>query len=418
MAWLVSDFDHRDPKDDFHDIDCGRFMDALHNLPGNTRISVQEGDMRIELREIGDRYIVSRVVKKREPEALQGNEHYFVFDKQGRRVRLTEDEYNQLLSIRQNPDDLYNRKDLDLESLNSEHCPPRDVWDMVYNANAYLSITEKLLANDEWQQLPLEVKTQELMSIADGTHPKFVNCGIYSAKWYPYPADKRIHTRRAREIADVIQNRNITRWELMKLIGTKSEDLRMEKYRALKAEAQAMPPGRQRAHKMFCAQQCLSDYLRYNETQLAKNQEIPKSDQRKLWDLWTSKHLQQGGKVKLPAWTFEKMLRAKLTREGVPVEEREQRIKLRLFQHYQRAPMNELPCTRTMREQELPVWLQNAQRTPECTDTDTEDFEFQQSDWLQSDLSRFLESQDEESSASFTSGDLEYNSEEELNFDD
>lgn len=305
INWLVSDWDHRDPCDDLHDIECGLYLQALQNLRDNYLCLLQDSNMHVELREYGGQYHICKIVKKREPEYIQGADKFFIFDSEGKRIPLSEEEYNELLGTGASKEDVFEAADLDLQTIGSEHAAPMDVWDIIFDATEYFREVNRLVDNEEFQALPMEMKRQQLADLAETL--------IYSADWFPYSQDKRLHSFEAREIAVQIE-KGLSRQKLASLLGTRDVvEKNMELALKIEAQAKKLMAGPRKGEMLVKARN-LKDavYKMRRETKPARQNPISDSDRSKLWTLWREREMRVNGEVKLMPWQFKKLYMAKL----------------------------------------------------------------------------------------------------------
>jgi len=302
MRWLQSELEHRDPKDKLHDIETGAYMYEMSTLPANLIQMMEDGNMHAELRLVNDRYRVVKIVKKREPEFLQGTERHFIFNSEGKRIPLTEEEFDVLLKMESNPEDLYNTEDIDLQTLDSEHVAPMDRWDVIFDATDYIQQCERLINNDRWQAQPIKQKIQDLEDLKSR---------IYSADWFPYPADKRVQDPRAKKIAARIAE-GMTKRQLGAAIGPRVVDKRPDIASDLRREAAKKQSGREKAQLLTRAQSILDSVYKDRRNGKGMNEPIGSSDRAKLWSLWREAEMRNTGEVQLMSWQFEKALRHKL----------------------------------------------------------------------------------------------------------
>lgn len=329
-GWLVNDWDNYDPKDDLSDIMTGRFLSALTELPQSLKQMSQEGDLRVQIEKFADRYQIVKIVKKREPEFMQGSETYHIYDKCGRRIPLTEQEYDRYLLVGNNPEDVYNSTEVVLESLDSQGVAPMDKWDLVFDATEYIRAASSFI--QKWNDGIIN-KSEIPNPIA---HIESLQDLIYSADWFPYSVDKKIHGARSKRIAKDIESGKIQ-------------------------------------HK------------RQLGAAIGNHEDVSKEDKRKLWTMWQSKKMQQDGEVQLQPWQFERAYRFKLQRQIVRKE-----ITYKQAQDLLKAAMERLfskskpvnvgqEIILNFQEPEIPEWLQEATPLPA---EEEDDYIFQHQDWL------------------------------------
>jgi hypothetical protein len=269
---------------------------------------MQDSDMHVQLEEVDGKYRVVKIVKKRDPGYIQGTENYFIFDQEGKRIPLSEEEYTELLGMKENPDDVLNMPEEDLETLGYEASTPMDCWDVIYDASEFVSELKRLIAIQEETGEPLSAE-----KVADMQEEL-----IYSADWFPYPVDKRFSSPVAEKIAGLIVSQNLSRKQLATMLSNQGLDNRMDIVKDMRSRASKLPLGRARA-EMFNRAQSLFD-LTMRDIRTGKYHDqpvVPVEDKAKLWAVWRSQQIRDCGEVQLMPWQFEKMERAKLQRNLV-----------------------------------------------------------------------------------------------------
>jgi hypothetical protein len=152
---LVSDLDHRDPRNEFEDIDTGKALLALSKLPQLTRMLVESNEWFVALDDSGR---MIRLIRRRNDEMLQGSdpdetEFEFELDPEdalapGRHVQLSSGVTGETES---NEDELTESQEeanseevlLDEHRISSDWKAPRDRWDLIYDAEAEQSNGER-----------------------------------------------------------------------------------------------------------------------------------------------------------------------------------------------------------------------------------------------------------------------------------
>jgi hypothetical protein len=161
---LPSDLEHRDPKTDLLDVEGGRYLDALLTLPQHIRAMYQDNEMHITL-DKNNRVV--KIIKKRDPEFLDGHVSHIWVNAEGQRLNLSEAQMDEMCGIIHDPEDVYNQQDVEMVGLESitnseddedfdtdpiqgevveEYMPPMDRWDVIFDASAYLQHVERLFA--------------------------------------------------------------------------------------------------------------------------------------------------------------------------------------------------------------------------------------------------------------------------------
>ena len=321
---LCSDHQQYDHSTGINDVLCGGHLDALHQLPNNLRQLLEDSNMHVELVDFGGRNVIGKIVKRRESEFLTGQTKYFVYDNEGHRIPIEEEEFDKQLGLQHNPDDVFNSPDITLESIESEVLAPMDVYDVVYDCTEYLRNAERLLENEEWQVKSVQEKQADLAKLANEL--------IYSANWFQYSADKRIHGYRAKQIAAAIK-KGLTRAQLGALIGPRSPEKRIKIAQQLRKQALSMPLGPQRVQVFTKAQKLVDEVV--NGRRKARSGKIydpiSDTDRATLWAQWREREINVNGSVQLMSWQFQKMYYAKLDKQvkagTLTALERDQRVR-------------------------------------------------------------------------------------------
>jgi len=362
-GWLVHDWDNRDPSSKLEDIDCGGYLEALSSLSDNHRQLLQDNSMHINLTDMEDSYRVSKVVKMREAEYLQGSAQYFVLDSEGKRIPIDEDEWEKLTGGNPNPEDVYNHPDAELQGI-EEWTTPRDTWDILFDATPFIQASRQLLEDEVWQTKPGKQKLQDLEDLSNGVtivvqhdnYSRKFQGGIYSADWFPYPADKRLRSCRALGIAERIKH-GLTRGQLAHLLRDQIDTTASDAVAIRKAALQ-LPLGKERAMRLQRAEE-----IRLSAPSLSdrnKSGTITPSEKRRLWDIWRDKELADKGTVELTHWQYAKALKAKLLKQGMSSLQANERVKecvCRLFKQEVRAL--DLP-TKEVDVEDLLSWMREA----------------------------------------------------------
>lgn len=373
MRWLVSELDYRDPDDKLHDIDGGNYLSALQELPQNLRQLLEDSDCHCELRETDGRYRVVKIVKKRDPEFLQSTERHFYLDETGRKVPVSEDELDELLGIQKNKEDLYEQEEIELVGLDSEAVPPMDTWDIVYDATGYLSQIRKSATTLVSAGIPITSETLYDLSLQSPDKG-----GIYSADWFPYREDKRIRTPRAKHIAHLIQTKDLTRRDLIQLMG-KSQDYRKQVLLDTKKkvrQAQTVQKRRVYLKRAHILQKQIKD-------KPFRDSSVTSSEKRVLWRLWRNEQIRKNGAVSLTSWQYEAMLfrkyQLKVIREEITQKEAQQKIDQLMRKHFPRARRTSNYGRYT--HSKTPDWLKTAEQL--VREHQEDDYEFVPQDWLE-----------------------------------
>jgi hypothetical protein len=282
---------------------------------------MQDSDVHIQVMEIGSRTVISKIVQKRDPEYLQGTDQYFGVTPSGERFPLTEEQHDLICGISRNPEDVYECDGIELvglEAITGEHFVPRDTWDIIYDATDYLRAAKRLTQGENaggingqtFLQMSSQRRAEVLQKLADHG-----SCRIYSAKWFPRKADKRIKTVRAKRIEALLKERTIPRSEMARLIGRPyfdDRDKRPGLIRELTGKAEKMTPGPDRARVMRRAQS-LKQSVRIDRQRAEPP--VMGGEKERLWSLWMDSQMREHGSVKLMPWQFEAAMRAKKSRE-------------------------------------------------------------------------------------------------------
>lgn len=362
-GWMTHEWDARDPNNALQDIDTGRYLNALSELPNNIKQMMYDGNMHITVDEVEGHWRIVKIVKKREPEYLTGSNNFFILDTDGNRIPVDEEEWDRLTGGHRNPEDVYEYEGVQLQGL-EEHSTPMDVWDILFDATAYINQIRNL-QNITWMP-----PYQKLVEIK-----KSQKEDIYSADWFPYSQDKRIHSERARKIAKQILAGGISRGQLASMLRV-SQDHRVTAASKMKAQGLKMPLGKERAQLLLKAESIKEDIRRSPHR---APEGIPAADKAKLWSIWRDYEMFTKGSVILTSWQFEKMYRAKLARYGIRGKEAQQLVKDRMTKLYKAQPtLKDPPVTITSETANLPDWMLEI---PE-EEVEQEEYEFSPVDWM------------------------------------
>jgi hypothetical protein len=303
---LMSDLSHRDPINDLEDIDTGQFLQTLSELPTSLRQLMEDGDVHVKLAFWGGRYRIVKIIAKRNPEFKRGSKKHFIFDKESKRIPVSEEKLDEIIGLGGDPEDVYNNKEVEFGGLQEEHIPPMDAWDVCYDATDYLRRLEQLQENDELTPLLQREGIEAIDKMQDEL--------IYSAKWFPTPVMKGLHSARARAIAKRIES-GLTRQEMRRLLQSPADSTK-EVVKVARLKARKMRPCREKGQILLGAIKILA--IKAEATKQKKYPPAPlaQSEKAKLWGLWREAEMRRGGSVKLTSWQFRKALRAKLLREG------------------------------------------------------------------------------------------------------
>jgi len=330
---LGQDLNHRDPISNLTDVETGKFLQALDDLPHSIRQMFDDSNMRVEVTEIEGVPRITKIIKKREPEFVQGKDQFYVLDEVGRRVPISEEQYDRMLNLSQDPEDVLSGN-FDVQTLTHEHTAPMDTWDICYDASAFVAFytsVKKSLMNDNissalWaveNEIDNLINAQKLtVTEANVLVNKFITNTseffhemseylIYSANYFMYSADKRVHHYRAKEIMKQIQEKNLTKRQLGALIGPGiKEDQRLIVAKQLQEQAKALKPSPVKGRLMLKAQALRNNYYQAKKRgEITFSSAIPQSDKNKLWQAWNEKQLKENGSLQLMSWQFARYLR-------------------------------------------------------------------------------------------------------------
>ena len=305
---LVCELDHRNPSSDLADVETGKALQAMSELPASIRMLLEDSNIHVQLEEVEGKYRIVKIVKKRDPGYVQGTENYFIFDSEGKRIPLTEEEYSELLGMKQNPEDVLSLDEEQLEGIDSSVSVAMDMWDVVYDASEFVGELKRLAA--------IQDETGEPISAAKITD--LSEKLIYSADWFPYPTDKRLSSSVARKIADLIETRNLSRQQLASMLGNHGVDNRLDIVKSMRVKAGKLSPGKEKAALLNRAQSLFDLAMRDLKGGTYQDRPVvPTEDKAKLWALWRSQQISDRGEVQLMSWQYEKMERAKLQKNLV-----------------------------------------------------------------------------------------------------
>lgn len=364
MRWLCEELSYRDPSDDLSAVDTGKYLETLSKLPGNLRQLLQEGDVHAELQEIDGHYRVTKIIKKREPGYLQGADNFFILDKEGKRIRVTEEEFDKLLGMKGDPEDVYNSEEVEIVGLETNQTTPLDKWDVLFDATEYVGEAQKFI--DDFNEGNAKLSGGE----TPNTHlERLMDTTLYSADWFPYPADKRLKTDKVKNIAQRITKENMTKQQLAQLLAPPPRDERLKILGNKLSYARNLPFGKEKGKLMVEAtklkQAIISDKM--VAAKAGKHTSFSSPEKKKLWALWQDKQTELHGEVKLPEWQFKRKLGAILSKEVslglISQEEALNRLSEALERVYRKAPDSSISkeikhiTKAPLEEIEMPEWL-------------------------------------------------------------
>lgn len=381
--WLTTDWDHRDPRNDLTDIDCGHYLAALDALPNSLRQLLEDNTMHVQLDEFNGRYKPVKIVKKRDDECLQGRDNFFVYGKNGKRIPLTEDEWQNLLGLKVNSEDVFETDEIELETLDHAYTAPLDRWDILFDQTEYVSEAKRFIEwyNNGWIKLE---KGQTPLNHIKQLQEELT----YSSDWFPLYPDKRFHSKKAKQIAQLIKSQNLTKQALGKLIGSpQSPDEHQFKFVCkMRTDAKKLNPGKEKARVYQSAQNMMDQIAKSRRSLSTVSQIISKSDKSKLWNLWKEKQIITHGEIKLLDWQFKqfqirKELQQYITDGSITVQEATQEYWKRMKLATERVELT---------KEEFPEWL-TCQINIEIVEMEEE---FAPQNWLPSDYQLEKEEED------------------------
>jgi hypothetical protein len=287
MRWLCEELSYIDnPKTDLEDISTGKYLQALQELSQSVRQMYQDGEMHVQTDSLGR---IIKIIKKRDPEFGYDRQEYFLLNKTGKKIPVTEEEMDHYLQIEHNSEDIYAQEELefvslealgqddrdildedlfvdDIEDLSDEYDPevkaclhsqsvtPMDRWDVIFDATEYLNVmkqimTSRALSLSFLAGMPGRVKSLlggdisaqdngsnwvkntyfQLLEIEREEIISLVqDAAIYSAPWFIPKADKRNRTKGAKIAMEKVASCQ-TKSEVGKLAYRNNPMERMEK---------------------------------------------------------------------------------------------------------------------------------------------------------------------------------------------
>lgn len=213
-GWLCSDWDSRDSSDDFHDIETGKFMQALQDLSQLTRQLLEDSDKFIELNSNGE---VVKEIHKRDLEFLDGHYIYRVDMQDEQDELIDENKFDKLLGLECNPDDVYSNPDMlvygtisndeNSTSVTVDYCAPMDKWDLVLDETEYDHIKNEYEVSDSYHRHNKRTRVSVLNKLYDEY--------VYSADLFPKKQDKRLKRQLAIDMMKCIKESNVNGKALM-----------------------------------------------------------------------------------------------------------------------------------------------------------------------------------------------------------
>lgn len=416
---LESELEHREPQNDLNNIEDGKFLEALDDLPPNLRMMYASTDMHVEVEETESGYHqILKIVKKREAAFTRGKETFWGITADGTRCPLSEEEWDRLVRNKQNPNDVYNRDDVEFVQAEQDYNAPMDPWDVVFDATQFNQYLKSLrqrkkelddaldlldLPSEDWfksEILRKEIqvagkipsaswlkdriryrimKWKAEVSLIPDKHdeenqlvPGTMSDMIYSADWFPYPPDKRVHNTRAREIIQKINTSDLTKRQVGQMIG-RTVDKRPQIAKELRMRANRLPRGKEKGRLLIKAQQMEREA---SAAKMKRRANLDKSDVRKIWEAWQRRYAELHGDVPAPVWQYRRTLSAKLKKKVLAGEMSQEEAKTYLQQkmaelYGERKPVEfELPDDM---EHNPPDWLTTAEDKEEYKPVNEED---------------------------------------------
>lgn len=357
---------HADPEDDINDISGGKFLEAIDQLSFSARTLLESEGIHITITEFLDHQIISKIVMRRDAEFAIGKEKFFAVSTDGRRVPMTEEEWDKYTGGDINQEDIYNQTDIEFVRLEGEYSAPMDKWDLVFDATRYIQHVKNL--NKQLEKL--EDAELEILDTKDASKsrndiictraayfvnkdpnippdtllrkvkfsinglikstkfkikaaPKLVDSLVYSSNWFPYKQDKSLLTKKAREIIQTIKDSNLSKKGVGEMIDN-SFDNRSMIAQQLRKRAAKMKPGKHKARMLIKAQSMLqsrsNDMITRKITDDGKqvlvtiNQQpsqIPQSNITRIWEAWHRRRIELNGENQLTSWQFRRHLNKK-----------------------------------------------------------------------------------------------------------
>lgn len=363
---LSSELGNSDDVDDLHDIQTGRFLQAIGTLSHSIRSYYEAEQSRVKTIEFMGRRIISKIVVRRNSEFIQGQDRYFGISADGKRVPMSEEEWEAYTGGTTNEEDVYEHGDTEFITLDRDYSAPMDRWDVLFDATEYINYVKNLQKQlDKLEDAQLELldttnprksKNDIIISRAEffvqkeanippkalldkvnysirglikqtrtnlRDAPKRVNELTYSSNWFPQKQDKRLFSKKAQDIIDVINTSDLSKLEVGRMIGNPL-DRRPELVQQFRKQAEKTKPGRKKGQLLIRAQRVaesrMNDMVHRSITEDGKGilvtiqkqeTQIPQSDMTRIWEAWHRRCIELYGENKLTSWKFKQHLNRK-----------------------------------------------------------------------------------------------------------
>lgn len=175
---LADELDHRTFETE---IDGG--FAWLDEVSQNIRMLAEDSNNRIDV----EKNRIVKVVRKRDPEYLQGEEQQFGTTADGKRVPLS--------------DDVYDNEEVELVSIDSEWLPAKDKWDLIFDATPFLQKVEMM--RERFNKMEVSKRNWVLNKMSEDL--------VYSSDWFP--TKRKIVPMRAdiKALLNLVRKGKITR---------------------------------------------------------------------------------------------------------------------------------------------------------------------------------------------------------------
>lgn len=374
MRWLVSELDYRDGTNPLNDISTGAYLGEMERLSQSHRQLREDSDMHVELDLIGDFYQVVKCVRKRPAERMNGEESYFYYDREGKKIPVSEEEFDRLIGIHRNKEDILEQEENEVMSLDSQHDAPLDKWDIVFDLTEVIKEQRKFVAICEKSEKKIDPNWARklLQGMAEA--------GTYSANWYPYPKLNKL-SHYAKQVVKKIEENDLSHDDMMIALGYKFTDKRNKQLELLQKKFDKMPLGKEKAKLAMNIQRLKKDVFKANQT---NNVMITQNERNTLWSIWRENQIKRHGKVKMTKWHFENALKTKLIKEisagRITVQEAEMKLSKAIEQNFGKKDKAKIENKKeTIKD--YPEWIEKAQSNTQSEQQ--EEFDFAGGDWFE-----------------------------------
>lgn len=335
-GWTTDEWDHRDPIDDLHDVETGKYLSAMQELPQSVRQLMQESDFFVVIDESNR---VTKEIHKRDPEFQTGNYVYRVKTEDGEKL-LDEEALDKLLGLEGSPDDVYANPD-NLEyghvSMSAEesddnmsdgntvvecdYVAPMDRWDLIYDDSEYRKAAIEYTHSSAYARHSERTRQWVFSKLYDEN--------VYSADMFLKKQDKRLKTQLTKDMAKCIQEGSVQGKDLVQWTKDKTDPKvpEINKLTWMLYSGRCVCYGKRRVNVWKRRQELIEKRInamkkmktfKFNDNGDIEHipsvnavQNLSSSDKQKLWDLWRKEQVLNEGEIKATSWVYAKIVSKK-----------------------------------------------------------------------------------------------------------